>query len=346
MTYQYLHEADIHTAEYRTFLESYHGEGSYEQRRERMEWYWQLGDEGFRVLTAKKGNEYVGQACAYRVDACINHEVHELWWGVDTFVVSTMRGQGIGKSLQMQLHHDLPNFSSAWYSPANGAIKRKYGGHGILKFPFAYYPVSSYCSVLLELVLKKAISSKITLPHIRLPHFYSTLNALGHKLDKTYSVAEISQEDLPSLSSFMSECMKEEAFHIIRPEKYLRWKYIDNPNLKCRALSISKENTMVGLVVFSQVIDSLVVTSPSRTVKIYESLFKKDSGLTHRHLLLAVTKYLRQHHEKVDGIQSLQRIKYRPAFIYPFSGTELLSTIDIEILPSGYITLIDQDMEH
>lgn len=346
ITYKYLHKEDITSAAYCRFLEAYHGEGSYESWRRRMEWYWQLGDEGYRVLAAKRGTEFVGQSCAYRVKACINQNIHEFWWSIDTFVLGTMRGKGIGKKLQAQLHQDVPNFSSAWYSPTNGAIKRKCGGHGILQFPFAYYPVSSYCSILLELALKKILNYRITLPHLRIPYFYSTLNALGHRLDKAYSIAEISQETLPSLSSFMGECLKEEPFHIVRSKEYLRWKYIENPNLRCRALSISKGNTMVGLVVFSQVYNSHVVTSPSLTVKIFESLFTKDSGLTHRHLLLAVTKYLKQHHEKLDGIQSLLRIKYWPTFIYPFSGTELLSTINIEMLPSGYITLIDQDMEH
>lgn len=346
MTYQYLHKADIHTAEYRTFLEAYHGEGSYESWRRRMEWYWQLGDESYRVLAAKRGTEFVGQSCAYRVKVCINQNIHEFWWSIDTFVLGTMRGKGIGKKLQAQLHQDVPNFSSAWYSPANGAIKRKCGGHGILTFPYAYYPVSCYCSILLELALKKVISSKITLPHLRLPHFYSTLNAWRHGLDKTYTISEISQDAIPSLSPLMDEFLKYEPFYVIRSEEYLRWKYIDNPDLRCRALTISKGNAIVGVVVFSHASDNLFVASTVRTVKIYESLFRKDSGLTHRHLLLAVADYLKQHHIKVDGIQSLQAIKYRPALAYPFSGTELLSTLKVEKLPSGYITLIDQDMEH
>ena len=144
----------------------------------------------------------------------------------------------------------------------------------------------------------------------------------------------------------MGELLQDESFHIIRTEEYLKWKYADNPQLRCRALCISKGNSTVGLVVFSQVSNNLFVASAVRTVKIYESLFKKDSGLSHRHLLLLVAQYLKQHNEPVDGIQSLQRIKYRPSLVYPFSGTELLSTLRVDRLPSGYITLIDQDMEH
>ncbi|MBP5360527.1 MAG: GNAT family N-acetyltransferase [Bacteroidaceae bacterium] len=346
MTYQYLSQSDIYTAEYRAFLEDYHGEGSYEQRRERMEWYWQPGDDGFRVLTAKQGKDYVGQACAYRVEACINQQPHELWWGVDSFVLSSMRGQGIGKALQGQLHRDLPNFSSAWYSPTNGAIKRKCGARPIMTFPFAYYPTSCYFSILLELMLKKAISNKITLPHLRLPHLYTRLNTLTHKSDRSYIIAELSIEELPSLAPFIQACLAGEPFHIIRSEQYLRWKYIASPQTRCRALTISKNKSLVGLVVFSQASNNLFVASTVRTVKIYESVFTKDSGLTHRHLLLAVANYLKQHHEKIDGIQSLQNIKYRPTLVYPFSGTELLSTINVGKLSSGYITLIDQDMEH
>ena len=346
MTYQYLHKDDIYSPEYRAFLEKFHGDGSYEPRRQRMEWYWRLGNEGFRVLTAKQGTEYVGQACAYRVSAKINNEIKEIWWGVDTFVLSAMRGQGIGTNLQAQLHRDVPNFTSAWYSPANGAIKRKCGGHAILKFPFAYYPVSCYFSIIVELALRKLLKKKITLPRLRLPNFYTALNALTHKPDKTFTVKEISQATLPSLASVISEFLKDEPFHVVRSEDYLRWKYTENSNLQCRVLSISKGDTMVGLVVFSCVGNNLVITSSARTVKIYESLYHKASGLTHRHLLLLVANYLKQHKEKADGIQSLQRIKYWPKLIYPFSGTELLSTLDTEMLPSGYITLIDQDMEH
>ena len=346
MTYQYLHKNDIYSPEYRTFLEKFHGDGTYELRRQRMEWYWLLGDEGFRVLVAKAGDEYVGQACTYRVKAQINHEVREIWWGVDTFVLSAFRGKGIGKALQARLHQDVPNFTSAWYSPANGAIKRKCGGHAILKFPFAYYPVSCYFSILLELGMRKIFNRSVGLPHIRLPHFYSTLNAWMHRKDQAYTVAEVSQEKLPSLSSLINTFLEDEPFHIVRSEDYLKWKYIDNPLLRCRVLSISKDNAIVGLVVFSCVNDSLVIASPARTVKILESLYRKDSGLSHRDLLFLVTGYLKQHKEKLDGIQSLQRIKYWPSLVYPFSGTDLLSTINIEKLPSGYLTFIDQDMEH
>ena len=307
-------------------------------------WYWQLGDEGFRVLTAKNGNEYIGQSCAYRVKVCVGQDVKEMWWGVDAFVLEGNRGRGIGSKLQEQMHHDLPNFTSAWYSPTNGAIKRKCGSHGIMEFPFAYYPVSSYYSILLELGIERGFHFKIKLPRIRLPWFYSTLNKPCNKQLKGYEVIEMSLMQLPMLSVFAESCLKEEPFHVIRSEQYLQWKYVDNPRTRCRLLSISKNHQLVGLVVFSELLKQNVVHAKSRVVKIYDSLLAPFSGLTHKQMLFFVADYLRNCGERIDGFKSLQKTNWHPSLLYP-KRKVVLSTMNTELLPSGYITYMDQDME-
>lgn len=345
ITYSYLRESDIDTEEYRKFIEMCYGEGCYDDRRKRMNWYWQLGDEGFRVLTAKRNNEYVGQSCAYRVYIFNNHIISELWWGVGAFVLEEMRGKGIGKNLQKRLHRDVPNFSSAWYSPTNGAIKRKCGAHGILTFPMAYYPVSSFCSIALELVLKKIISRKIIIPRLRLPFFYSMLNGEKKRWMTNYQVEELPANDIPLLSDFIKECLKNEQLYVVRSKEYLQWKYVNNPRMICRTLSILKGGQRVGLAVFSDVKDGSVVMAKSKIVKIYESLFTNKSGLSNKKILEIIIDYYHKKGLKFDGVLSLQTVNWFPSLVYPRPASELLSTMPIEKLTTGYITYSDQDME-
>ena len=199
----YLTRVDVDSPQYKEFLETYHGQGTYAEWRERILWYFALGEDNYRILVAKKGDEFVGQSCAYSVDVSMCQNTFRLWWSVDTFVLPKMRGKGIGKLLQGRLHKDLPNFSSAWYSPTNGVIKRKCGAHGLLNLFFGYYPVSSYFTIIFELALKRIISRKIVIPRLRLPFIYERLNSLKGVRFQSYKVEEIPIEVLPSLSGFI-----------------------------------------------------------------------------------------------------------------------------------------------
>jgi len=344
-SYQYLTKADIESPQYHDFIEEYHGKGTYRMWYRRMMWYWQRGDDTFRVFAASQEGKYVGQSCAYCVDACIDHKIIKLWWGVDAFVLSEMRGKGIGTALQRQLLIDCPAFTSAWYSPSNGAIKRKCGAKSILDYSYTYYPVSCYFSILLELVLKKSISRKLSLPRVRPPYFYSRINSLKKKWRNQYNIRELEGAEISSQAGFIASCLKENQFYVLRSEEYLRWKYNDNPRMNYHLLTVYKDDKQVGLIVFSSIKDSSVVMAKGKIVKIYESLFVCNSGLTHRRLLDLVVKYWQDKGEKLDGIVSLQSMKYCPVFIYPRPHSEVLSTLNMEKITSGYITLSDQDME-
>ena len=304
----YIQPSDIDSSEYIRFLESYHGRGTFSTWRKLMLWYWQLGD-GYRVLTAKRGNDYIGQACAYRVKALILGEEQEMWWGVDNFVTKTMRGQGIGKMLQGQLHRDLPNFSSAWYAPANNTIKRQCGAHGIMAFSFGYYPVSCHFSILAELMLKRFFSMKITLPRIRMPWLYSRINKPCSKSLKGFTLSETDLAELPTMAGFIEECLKEKDFHVVRSEQHLRWKYVNSPRTRCRVVKVQNEGMTVGLIVFSEVLKQKVVHAKARVIKIYDMVSTSASGLSYRHLLYLLSEHLRKHGEHIDGFKSLQDVR-------------------------------------
>ena len=345
VTYSYLTRDQIDTSQYFKFLEFHHGSGAFATWRERLLWYFSLGNDSYRILVAKVDDEYVGQSCAYKVPAMVHNDEMIWWWGVDSFVLPHMRGKGIGKHMQERLHKDLPNFSSAWYSPTNGYIKRKCGGHCILEFPFAYYPVSCFCTIMAELALKKVISRKIKLPRVRLPFIYARLNGCGRSRIQQYHTEEIDVTQLPVMSDFIEDCLKDTQFHVVRSRQYLKWKYVDNPRIHCHVISVSHNGKRVGIAVFSDMRNRGVVMAKANVVKIYESLYTKESGLSQRKMLELIINYFRQKNLLLDGVLSLQKIDYRPMLIYPRPSSELLSTLQIEKLDSGYLTYSDQDME-
>ena len=90
----------------------------------------------------------VGQASAFKVTAIIEGKEQALYWGCDTFLLQEYRGYGIGKTLQKIMHETCPNFSSAWYSPINGIIKRKCGCFDLMELRFTYYPVSYFMGMM------------------------------------------------------------------------------------------------------------------------------------------------------------------------------------------------------
>ena len=168
---------------------------------------------------------------------------------------------------------------------------------------------------------------------------------MNSKWMKAYNVEELKVSDLPNLSNFIENNLADVDFHIIRNESYLRWKYIDNPRMKCRVLNVTKNGNMVGLIVFSEIKKGSVVLAKANVIKVYESLFSKESGLSHKKMLYVVADYYRHQNRMLDGILTLQKAIYHPCLIYPRPHSEMLSTMEISKLETGYITYSDQDME-
>ena len=63
---------------------------------------WYRSHKDFHLLMAEYDGEYVGQACCYKADIFVSDCISWIYWGVDTFVLSKMRGKGIGKSNLMR----------------------------------------------------------------------------------------------------------------------------------------------------------------------------------------------------------------------------------------------------
>lgn len=338
----YLEESDVDTPEYISFFEGYHGIGSFRKWKAKIHWYFH--GEGFRLLVARIGNGYVGQSCAYCVKAVVDGKRLDLWWGVDVFVLADMRGRSIGKKMQQKLHDDLPNFTSVSYAKLNGIIKRKVGATELLDVHFTYYPVSSYFSLLSDLVVKK-IKRSFRFPRIRLPYFYP-FGKLQPKKTQGLTIDVIDRKNMgDELSEFMEECLAKERFHVVRSKEFLQWKYTDNPAIDFKTVSVSEKGHRIGCAVLSDVYEGTYVVTKARLVKVYDCLVLPGCGLSHKQLLKIAFNYCRQHWKMApDGILDIHASESRPSITYP-SVTHMLSNMDSPKLESGYVSYIDQDME-
>lgn len=328
---------------YISFFEMFHGAGSFQQRRERIHWYFRSGN--FKLLVAVADNRYVGQSCSYKTTAIIHGKEQEWWWGVDSFVLEEMRGRSIGKALQKKLHEDCPNFSSASYSSLNGIIKKKCGGHEILDYHRYYCPVSCWLTLYSELVLKKFISRKIAFPRIRLPYCYSLLNR--PQATGKYTINELVPSDYnDQLSAFVEECLRNSSFHIHRSNTYLRWKYLQNPSIKYIGIEIKNNGQREAVVFFTDVYKGKYTVSAVMVSKILDAIILPESSLTQKMLLSFVVEYFRKRGTKLDGLLTLIPSGYWPQIQYPASHPSyMLSTLHAPLLENGYLAYSDQDME-
>jgi hypothetical protein len=337
----YLAESDVDTPKYSSFFERYHGPYSFFKWKAKIHWYFHCG--GFKLLVAKLDNEYVGQSCAYRAEAVVDGKRLDLWWGVDVFVLANMRGKSIGKKMQRKLHEDLPNFTSVSYAKLNGIIKRKVGATELLDVKFTYYPISAYFSLFFDLAVKK-ISKSFRIPRIRLPYFYP-LGRMKDKMMQGLTVDFIDRGNICELSEFMEKCLCGEKFHIVRSKEFLKWKYIDNPNISFRIVSVSDKGQRIGCAVLSEVYEGSYVVTKARLVKVLDCMVLSGCGLSHKQLLMIAINKCRQYWKMApDGILDIHASESMLSITYP-SVTHMLSNIKCQKLKSGYVSYIDQDME-
>ena len=331
--------------QYKAFLASYYKDEAH-ARYERTMWYHKHGN--YKLLLALKDGVCLGQACAYRVNVRIDGHSDELWWGVDTFVLPAARGEGMVKKLQKKLLDDFPNFSSVWYSKANGFIKRKSGAHELLKVPFNYFPVSSFFTVLTRVFVKHILYKHLSQPAAIWKDKYYVLNNVCRGKSKFEVMKVDLAGKLDELSALAEYSLKEKDFYVVRDADYLAWKYLENPTIgNYHALFFyTQGKELAGVIIFSSPYKKLAFSIPLTVVTILDCFVLPHFGLDKGQMLREAMHY---HHEKgiaVDGILALGDFPYRPLLRYPWGGIPLLTNFDKKIsLKSPYLSYSDQDME-
>lgn len=330
--FKYIEEANVTEESYLEFLKTEYKERATDKFGKRREWY--KKKDGFRILLAMCNNEIVGQACAYKDNVVINGKETIIWWGCDNFVLAKTRGMGVGKKLQMKLHEDLPNFSSAWYAPINGIIKTKCGSKPLFDVAFVYYPVSRFFTIFISKAIKKFLKKKVNI-NIRLPFFYTVINKCTG-----YKRVEIKETLLnENVCDFITNStLNEHDFYTKRDKKYLNWRYNENPNLKFYTTEIIRDGELEAVLLFTHahIENGIVVT------KILDVFKKKDCMLNNKDLLISVASFFKKKRVSIDGIQLINVCKYYPCQI---NKAPFLSTIKLDAnIKNAYISYTDQDM--
>lgn len=332
----------VNSDEYRSFMHVDDSVDLYAQRMDRFNYYKSL--YAFKILGVKIDGRFVGQSCAFQTIAVVNNERKEWWWGIDTYLFSECRGLGIGKVLQKILHESLPNFSSAWYTPINGIIKRKLGAHAIFDIWFNYYPVSSAVTVFLDLCCRKLLKRSFPI-RLSLPFFYAKLNTLFvDSCLRNYQISEVTYDLLGKEESvFMENALKSKNFHIERSEHFLKWRY---KNLKenYHMLRIEKYGKLEAIVSFSEIYNSKFDVVPIKCVTIYDMVIAPTSQLSEKQVFLYIIFWYKERKLNFDGVQMLGQIHYFGKIYYPFHACSVLSTLSGKY-SDCYLTFADQDMD-
>lgn len=321
--------------EYFEMLLKWYGEKKWNRfKKTQFEWYQQY--PYFKIYAVKVDDLFVGQAAAFGVNFYNGDKINELWWGVDTFLLNSYRGNGIGKQLQKHLHDSLTNFTSAAYTPINGIIKKKCGCQPLFNKNTWYYGVSNYFVLLSSIMANKKL--RVRLPsHSILPNFYLWFKRRRYK---KYIVGDAMIDD--NLVNFINETLKSEYdFFVWRSVSYMKWKYDNNPAFNYKLLSFSISERIEAVLGYTDIHNYSLGGRSISSVKILDLVIRKGSKLTSKDLLVFVADYYKHTHKPFDGILALQECEWYPRLCVP---RPVLSTLCSEIR-CPYITFLDQDME-
>lgn len=340
--YHFLSNEEVNSAEYIELQNKIHGKNGYESRIKRIRHYSETGD--LRILVAKVDGIMVGQASAFKVTAIIEGKEQALYWGCDTFLLQEYRGYGIGKTLQKIMHETCPNFSSAWYSPINGIIKRKCGCSDLMELRFTYYPVSYFMGMMWQLVTLKIFKKRIKI-NTSIPYLYYKLNKLFyHNPLSKYDIQTVNYDSIGrEISEFMETALKGYDFHIKRSLDFLKWAYGWKHNAYTM-LKFLANGKIEAIVAFSNIHEATHVVAKVKGVSIYDLIISPDSKLTRKDILMYVIEYHKCRRMKLDGIITFEYMPWFPKFFYPRPYAALLSTYGKKV-EKGYLSLIDQDMD-
>lgn len=340
LEFKYIEEANVSKEEYLEFLKECYGDDARHKLEERAPWLHKTGK--YKILLALLDNKIVGQACSYEVTAIANGKEIPLTWGIDNFVLSAARGKGVGKRLQKTMHIERENFSSAWYSPTNGFIKKKCGSRIFQPNYFPYYAVSKFLGIYLELALYKILKKNIKVPS-RLPNFY--YNLFNSKKLNGLDINEIHEFTIENIQFIQDVLRSNYDFYVKRDLEYMNWRYFENPSLKdFHILEINKEGTRVAIVCFSNARKRKYICTEYMGATLLDLFISDRTVFDEKDAIRIIVNYYKQKGIALDGINTIFNIPYFPKIKYPKQGTPFLSTYESDI-KKPYISMMDQDME-
>ena len=168
---------------------------------------------------------------------------------------------------------------------------------------------------------------------------------LKTKCAKDFVFEEIYDFDDSDIS-FISKVLSGKDLFVKRDKKYLRWKYFDNPSLLSppHIIRVHSHGQLVAIFSFTTAKDSKYISTSVCVSVLLDSFVDANYNFSDQNIIKYIVKYHKERGVVLDGVRSLQAIKYYPKIVYPMCGVPLLSTYSGK-LDSFYLSLIDQDME-
>ena len=332
-----LEETFFSEHEYYQLLQEFNGTRT-AYKYKQYKWYKKHGK--YLVAVVIVNGRLVGQATSYVCNASYSGVTLPISWGCDTFVLPQYRGLGLGKRLQKYLHEHTDNFSSAGYTPLNGIIKRKCGAKELFVNDFIYYPISNLFNFAFQKLGSKWFKKNFKLPSCGFPFYYY----LNKKRIKGF---KISVEEYSAISdeilAFMEATLHSQYdFYVIRDKEYMQWKYVENPSMTFKMLTVRKNEVLCGVIFFTDVALCALSGINLRHCKLLDSILVKDCGFTQKDALMCVMQYWTSRHIRIDGIASMFDVPYlgKVGFKRP-----MLSTLKNVKIHSPYMAYSDQDLE-
>lgn len=337
-------EATIEVTEsldYRKLLEAH----SYDRAKFKFEvqepWYRSYLD--FINIIAYDGTNMIGHACAYKCTAVIHGVKCPWYWGVDTFILRNYRGRGGAKLLQEYLHKRVPNFSSAGYVPINGIIKKKCGGKPLFNSTFAYLPVSNLFGFIFRYTYKKLFRKHLDAINIKRLPIYYWLNF--SKLPSGVVLQEVDYEsNQDEILEFINQTLSNQYdFYIHRDKEYMKWKYINNPNIKSHCIVYRNRGLEIESVVFfSDIYESKLSGVKIKYSKVLDVFISNTSLIKYKAIISSITNYFLKKRLRLDGLSIVSDVQY---FMGVSFSREMLSTYSGPQICNPYISYMDQDLE-
>lgn len=225
-------------------------------------------DFGLPLWIAVHQGEIVGHTGAMLVPCKINDKTRLAAWSVDTRVLPSYLGTGLGKRLQKANQDAHEIFMSLSMSPANRAIKKKLGA---VSGPAAYLYVHTLRidSALLFEGIRLSLQNRLgalagqkawqMLNISGIPWLFSKYLETRLRLRQSKQKFSLPGNSMhftpvsrfgPEADQLWETCRSEYNFCVERTSTYLNWKYVDQPHISYNRFYAYKNDRLAGLIVF------------------------------------------------------------------------------------------------
>jgi GNAT superfamily N-acetyltransferase len=234
-------------------------------------WYWEFRENPYwygddlPIWIAIQDGEIIGQTCAMYCPLQVGQEVYNAAWSVDTIVLPEGRGRGLGSKLQRLSAKNHRIFMSLRMSPINRKIKTSFGSKPVAEvssfIKWVKIDKLSYSNAVKKRIANSKLLTDIWLFCCRAFNLDRLLVCILNTINSVRAIlkgrvrynSDIDIKEIECFGEEINELWKntKNQYGVIveRNQKYLNWKYCDQPHMKYRKFVAIRDNEICGYVV-------------------------------------------------------------------------------------------------